>query len=88
MQTNRGLNDSNIDVNFSGSTTVSVMVLNDRIISANVGDSRAIMAKCSNNQWSALPLSIDHKPDDERELQRIIAGGGRVETFKGNLMIY
>lgn len=83
LQTNKELVDSPIDVNFSGSTTVSVLILNDRIFSANVGDSRAILGKFKNNQWTAFALSIDHKPDDKREMQRILANGGRVEAFKG-----
>ena len=74
---------SSIDVNFSGSTTVSVLMLNDLIISANVGDSRAVMAKFKNNHWTAFPLSLDHKPDEKKEMQRILSNGGRVESFKG-----
>jgi serine/threonine protein phosphatase PrpC len=34
-------------------------------------------------------MSIDHKPDDPREAKKILAGGGRIDTFKdqngGNL---
>ena len=51
---------------------------------ANVGDSRAIMAKYRNGEWIASPLSTDHKPDDKIEMQRSLISGGRVEPFKGN----
>lgn len=42
------------------------------------------MAKFKNNRWTALPLSTDHKPDDKREMQRILSKGGRVEAYQGN----
>lgn len=32
--------------------------------------------------WLALPLSRDHKPDDEDEHKRIIENNGRVEPFR------
>ena len=83
IQTNQDLKASLIDVNFSGSTTVALLIMNNRIFSANVGDSRAVMAKFKNNQWTAFPLSTDHKPDLKREMQRILANGGRVDSYRG-----
>jgi len=32
--------------------------------------------------WLALPLSRDHKPDDEDEYKRIVSKNGRVEPFR------
>ena len=84
LQTRRELMSSAIEVDHSGSTAVSVLVLNNRIFSANVGDSRAIIAKLVDNNWIAVPLSKDHKPDDPAEMKRIISCGGRVEPYKGN----
>lgn len=49
---------------------------------ANVGDSRAIIGKNKNREWSALAVSRDHKPDDPSECQRILDSGGRIEPFK------
>lgn len=59
----------------SGTTVVVVMVTPQWIICANAGDSRAVISKQSNK---AIPLSYDHKPDDEEELRRIRAAGGYV----------
>lgn len=79
-----GLLDTNIDSNFSGSTCVTILISTDKkIYCSNVGDSRAIICKCKNNSWSAVPLSRDQKPDDPMEMQRILKNGGRVEAFKG-----
>ena len=54
-----------------------------KIYAANAGDSRAVLARAG----KAVPLSFDHKPDDEGELKRIEKAGsvvteGRVD---GNL---
>jgi len=59
--------ESPIDCNFSGSTTVVVLISGLHMMCANVGDSRAIVVRCKNNEWTAVPLSIDHKPDEKIE---------------------
>ncbi len=44
------------------------------IITANVGDSRAILSRNA----SAIDLTRDHKPNDPIETERIEANGGHV----------
>ena len=49
IQTNNNLNNNSmIDTNFSGSTCVSLFLSKDKIITANIGDSRAVMGKLIN----------------------------------------
>ena len=43
---------------------------------ANVGDSRCVL--CRNGV--AIDMSVDHKPDDDKELKRIENAGGKVTT--------
>lgn len=62
-----------------GSTAVVAVVTPDKIIVSNCGDSRAVL--CRNG--SAVPLSVDHKPDRPDELERIQAAGGRVIYWDG-----
>ncbi|OMJ67984.1 hypothetical protein SteCoe_34706 [Stentor coeruleus] len=57
-----------------GSAAIVCLILGDRIITANLGDSRAVL--CRNGQ--AIELSIDHKPDNSKELNRILSHGGSV----------
>ena len=47
------------------------------IVSANVGDSRAVLSR----QGKAKDLTVDHKPNDKREKSRIKKLGGKVSWF-------
>lgn len=83
------LNQSEIDVRFSGTTMVSVLLNGKVLYCANSGDSRAVLARQVNlrttgrpRQWMAVALSRDHKPDEEDEAARIHARGGRIEAYR------
>jgi len=60
----------------SGSCAIVALLIEKKMFVVNVGDSRAIMSYDGGN--FCINLSIDHKPNDENEQKRIIAGGGRV----------
>ena len=89
VQTNNELiNNPTINTYLSGSTCVSLLFTPRRLISINVGDSRAILGKYNGEKWYTQNLSRDHKPKEEDEKKRIILNGGRVEQNKdefGNL---
>ena len=70
--------NSEIDANFSGTTCVMVFQVGEKLICANVGDSRAIMVRGN----TVIPLSIDQKPDDPEESKRIIQNGGEISQFE------
>lgn len=59
----------------SGTTACVVVVTPEWIVCANAGDSRSVMSKLGNR---VVPLSYDHKPDDDAEERRIRAAGGYV----------
>ena len=59
----------------SGSTCIVVLVTPSHIISANAGDSRAILRR----NGKILPLSFDHKPNNIPELERINLASGFVK---------
>ena len=73
----------------SGTTSCVVMITPDSIVCANAGDSRAVFARRPEAPASsdsgpattvgkAIPLSFDHKPDDEEEEKRVRNAGGYV----------
>ncbi|OAY58378.1 probable protein phosphatase 2C 11 isoform X1 [Manihot esculenta] len=56
----------------AGSTASTAVLLGNQLLVANVGDSRVVASRAG----SAIPLSIDHKPDRSDERQRIEDAGG------------
>ncbi|CAD6199346.1 unnamed protein product [Caenorhabditis auriculariae] len=64
----------------SGTTACVCLMSNEKIIVANAGDSRAVL--CRNGK--ALDLSIDHKPEDEIEKNRITKAGGVIDDGRVN----
>ena len=67
-----------IDANFSGTTCVMVFQVGQKLVTANVGDSRAILYKKN----KVIPLSIDQKPNDPEEKKRIESLGGEVSQYE------
>jgi len=70
----------------SGTTATVVMFTPMWIVCANAGDSRSVYSKQGN---CTIPLSYDHKPDDEAEERRIYDAGGFVRggRVEGDLAV-
>mmetsp|Transcript_16904 Transcript_16904/g.35650 ORF Transcript_16904/g.35650 Transcript_16904/m.35650 type:complete len:413 (-) Transcript_16904:536-1774(-) len=64
----------------SGTTAIVCVMRPDRIWTACVGDSRAVMGREEKpgEDWKAIDLSQDQKPDNPEERKRIEANGGFV----------
>ena len=69
------LSNEIFDVHFSGSTCILLFQLNNFLITANTGDSKAIMVK-NNNEF--IELNEEHKPENPIEKNRIENAGGVV----------
>ena len=91
LKCNSELSQINLDVNFSGTTLVLVLIKGSILYCANVGDSRALVARqindnsnntSSGRHWMSIALSRDHKPDDKNESARIHQCNGRVESYQ------
>lgn len=66
---------------------VCVLSGHDTLTVANAGDSRIVLCR---NKDHAMPLSTDHKPNNDNEMQRIQLAGGFVNHFgrvNGNLNV-
>lgn len=70
----------------SGSTAVVVVLTPQWVVCANAGDSRSVLCKQGN---TPVPMSYDHKPDDDDEERRIKAAGGYVASgrVEGDLAV-
>ncbi|KAF5272182.1 hypothetical protein FQA39_LY01264 [Lamprigera yunnana] len=60
----------------SGCTAVVALLRGNQLFVANAGDSRCIVCR----KGKAIDMSVDHKPEDDLESQRIIKAGGKVTS--------
>jgi len=63
----------------SGSCAIVALFVENELFIANLGDSRAIISEESGK--ITLPLSTDHKPNNQGEYERIILNGGSVYQY-------
>ena len=82
LSTNKSLiEESKIDCSLSGSTCNALMISKDKIISANVGNTRSVLARYENGQYNAINLTRDHKPTELDEMKRILNSNGRIKQY-------
>jgi serine/threonine protein phosphatase PrpC len=68
----------------SGTTAVACYQHRDRLLIANVGDSRAVLGRCDTARKSglkAVELTSDQKPSRPDEKARVLALGGKVDQM-------
>ena len=68
-------NNMNI-IDRSGSCAIIVIIIENKIYVANVGDSRGLLSKNNGNEY--IIITEDHKPCNENEQKRIMENGGEV----------
>ncbi|CAG9316307.1 unnamed protein product [Blepharisma stoltei] len=69
------IDESKMPTESSGSTMNCVLINGNKLICANIGDSRAVLGSLCNS-WKSKDLSRDHKPTEEDEKNRIIQSNG------------
>jgi protein phosphatase 1D len=69
----------------SGTTASVCFIMNNKVYSGHVGDSRIILARKNplTKMWIPISLTEDHKPGSEAEKQRITDAGGEVMCKSG-----
>ena len=65
---------------YSGSCAIIVLIIDEEVYIANLGDSRAIYSYNTGHQF--FQLSRDHKPNDPKEKKRIYKAGGTIFKTK------
>ena len=63
-------------VTLCGTTCTSLIISLEKIICANIGNTRAILARHENGCYNTIILNRDHKPTESEEIKRIITNGG------------
>lgn len=76
-----------LDTSESGSTACALYFREDRVWTANLGDSRCVagvqIESASGAHLQACRLTVDQKPDSADEMARITALGGHVQLTEG-----
>lgn len=71
--------EASIDAHLSGTTALVALLLGQRLLVANAGDSRAVLARrAPSGAVACVALSSDHKPDTPAEMARIHKAKGYV----------
>lgn len=68
-----------INTELSGSTCTIIIIHNSILYICNIGDSKAII---SDNKGQAYKLTVDHKPSNPIEMERITKSGGEVKKLE------
>jgi serine/threonine protein phosphatase PrpC len=66
-----------VTIDNSGSTACLCLIGSSDIITANIGDARAVLAQKHGNSFCSVDMSNDHKPHLEDERSRIQKSGCR-----------
>jgi len=77
-ETDNKLRRSDVNSHSSGTSLVSVYMLDNKLWIANAGDSRAVVGKKEGSKVVAEDLTWDQKPDSKGEIDRIQEMGGVV----------
>ena len=64
------------DIDRSGSCAIVALIIDDMCYIGNTGDSRACMS--AEGGKKVYGLSVDHKPTDDVEVNRILSNNGRI----------
>ena len=70
------LNKNKEMIDKSGSCAVILLIVDNKIYVANVGDSRCLLSK--DNCKKFIEVTKDHKPNDPNEMKRIKSNGGKI----------
>jgi serine/threonine protein phosphatase PrpC len=81
VQSTPNKDDKPEEETFAGCTANVVLIRDGKIYVANAGDSRCVLMTKNRR---VIPLSVDHKPEDPIELERITAAGGYIEDGRVN----
>lgn len=73
--------DAQFDCMISGTTASVALVKDGKLYMANVGDSRAVLAKRTSSGYKAKRISVDHKPNLPEEKSRIESKNGEVKQL-------
>jgi len=77
-------NNKKFDCSLSGVSCISLIISLEKIISINLGDSKAILARQENGLYNYVNLNRQHKPTESDEKERILENNGDIGYLNEN----
>ena len=77
------VNNTDYECNLSGSTCLLIFIIENNLICANIGNSRAILLE----KTELLQLSIDQTLSDPEEIKRILKKGGKIKQINKKIIL-
>ena len=77
-------NNKKFDCSLSGASCISLIISLEKIISANLGDNKAVLARYENGLYNYINLNREHKPTTPDEKKRILEHNGKIGYLYGN----
>ena len=74
------LTKSKIDCTLSGASFSNIIITPEKIIAANIGNCKGVLAKYENGQYTAINLTLDHNINNIIEMKRILNYGGVIKN--------
>ena len=71
-------NKNTFDCSLSGASCISLIISLDKIISINLGDNKAVLARYENGLYNFVKLNREHKPTENDEKKRILENNGKI----------
>ena len=71
-------NNKKFDCSLSGASCISLIITLEKIISANLGDNKAVISRKENGSYNFINLNREHKPTAAEERKRILEHNGKV----------
>ena len=71
-------NNKIFDCSLSGASCISLIVTLEKIISINLGDNKAVLARHENGLYNFVNLNREHKPTEPDEKKRILEHNGKI----------
>ena len=77
----------NVDIEYSGTTLCSGIIIGNKLYIANIGDSTVILGVFNNNgnTWKSKVLSVNHVPELSEENKRLMQNNAKIERLKNAL---
>lgn len=82
LTNNSLIKNSKIDCSLSGASCSIIIITPEKLISSNLGITKAVIARYEKGQYNTINLAKEHNLYDSNEMKRVLNNGGRIKENK------